>query len=302
VTSRTVVAAVQRLLAGLVLVLSGGYMLVYLYRWEWNRAIISGLFFVAAEIALASSMVLRRLRSLERRPAGTSEPAAVVYEQLRRADVERPNPFRWLTAANGTMPVLVPVLLGAGAVLSAIAYVVERVAEATALPAFDRQVAQRLAVIAPPPGGLLSGPAPPVTAMMLNGGRRRGAALIRLVVAVVSVGVLAWIGGNALVEGAQSRPDPAERPAQTTIDLAIASRQTGPPATGTAEALWNACRSTLGSLPVTAEMLAGGEAGATLVLRPGLGRLGLRRLTGCLNDVRLDLVRAEVVRTASSPS
>jgi hypothetical protein len=74
--------------------------------------------------------------------------------------VERPNPFRWLTqATNGsTLPVLVPVLIGAGAVLSAIAYVVERIAEATALPAFDRQVAQRLATMSPPPAGLLSGP------------------------------------------------------------------------------------------------------------------------------------------------
>lgn len=301
-TSRTVVAAVQRLLAGLVLVMAGGYMLVYLYRWEWNRAIISGLFFLAAEIALASSMLLRRLRSLEQQPARPAEPAAVVYEQLRGADVERPNPFRWLAAGNGTMPVLVPVLLGAGAVLSAIAYVVERVAEATAMPAFDRLVAQRLAVMAPPPAGLLSGPAAPVPALMPNGGRRRGAPLIRLVVMLVALAVLAWMGGNALVEGAQSRPDPAERPAETTIDLALAFHRTARPAAATADALWNACRSTLGSLPVTAEVLAGGEAAATLVLRPGLGRLGLRRLTGCLNDARVDRVQASVVHTASSPS
>ena len=301
-TGRGSVAAVQRLLAGVVLVLSGGYMLVYLFRWEWNRAIISGLFFVAAEVALASSMILRRLRSLEQRSVTPGEPAAAAYEQLRRAEVERPNPFRWLTATNGTLPVLVPVLLGAGAVLSAIAYVVERLAEATALPALDRQVAQRLAMMAPPPGGLLDGPTQPVTAIAPNGSRRSGAALIRLVVALVSLAVLAWIGGHALVEAAQSRPDPAERPAQTTIDLAIATRGPAPPPVATAEALWIACRSTLGSLPVTAELVVQGESGASLVLRPGIGHLGRRRLTGCLGDVRLDLVRAEVVRTVSTPS
>ena len=150
---RALVSGLQRLLGGVVLAVSGGYMLIYLYRWEWNRAIISGLFFVSAEIALASSMILRRLRSLEQQPAARPEAAAAAYETLRRAEVERPNPFRWLTDATnaGTLPVLVPVLIGAGAVLSAIAYVVERIAEATAAPAFDRQVAQRLATMAPPP-------------------------------------------------------------------------------------------------------------------------------------------------------
>lgn len=298
---RGAVAFVQRLLAGVVLVLSGGYMLLYLFRWEWNRAIISGLFFVAAEVALASSMILRRLRSLEQRSASPAEPAAA-YEQLRRAEVDRPNPFRWLTATSGTLPVLVPVLLGAGAVLSAIAYAVERLAEATALPALDRQVAHRLAMMAPPPDGLLNGPVQSFTAVALNGSRRSGAALIRVLVALVSLAVLAWIGGNALVEAAQSRPDPAERPVQTTIDLAIATRGPAPPPVATAEALWIACRSTLGSLPVTAEVVVRGESGASLVLRPGIGHLGRRRLTGCIGDVRLDLVRAEVVRTVSTPS
>jgi hypothetical protein len=302
-TGRALVSAVQRLLGAIVLAVSGGYMLVYLFRWEWNRAIISGIFFVSAEIALASSMILRRLRSLEQPPAGRPEAVTAAYETLRAADVERPNPFRWLTAAtNGrTLPVLVPVLLGAGAVLSAIAYVVERIAEATALPAFDRQVAQRLATLAHPPAGLLSGPVDPVAVVGPNGARRRGG-LIRLVVMLGALAVLAWLGGNALVEGAQSRPDPADRPASTTIDLAISWRGSGPPPTATADALWVACRSNLGSLPVEAEVQPRGAGGARLVLRPGIGNLGVRRLTGCLGDVRLDLVRAEVIRAVSVPS
>lgn len=302
---RSVLAAVQRLLAGVVLALSGGYMLVYLFRWEWNRAIISGLFFVSAEVALASSMILRRLRSLEAleaRDTGSPEPAARILEQLRRADVERPNPFRWLSPANGSMPVLVPVLLGAGAVLSAIAYVVERVAEATALPALDRRVAHRLAAMAPPPGGLLSGPPRPVPAAAPKGARRRDPAIIRPLLALASLGLLIWIGVNALGDAAQSRPDPAERPAQTTIDLAISRRGDGPPIDATADALWVACRSTLGSLPVAVDVVTNGGNGASLILRPGIGRLGVRRLTGCLADVRLDLVRADVIRTVSTPS
>jgi len=47
---------------------------------------------------------------------------------------------------------------------------------------------------------------------------------------------------------------------------------------------------------------ARGADGARLVLRPGIGRHNLRRLTGCLGDVRLDLVQAEVIRAESVTS
>ena len=46
---------------------SGWYVFVYLYRWEWNRALISGVIFVAAELALIGTLVLERLSRLERR-------------------------------------------------------------------------------------------------------------------------------------------------------------------------------------------------------------------------------------------
>jgi hypothetical protein len=299
---RRLAARLQRFLAGVVLVLSGGYMLVYVYRWEWNRAILSGLFFVSAEVALAASMILRRLRALEQAATGP-DPArgAAVRDQLRSADVERPNPFRWLTSTDGTLPVLVPVLLGAGAILSAIAYVIERVAEATALPALDRRVADRVALLAPPPGGLLAG-VPSAAGAAPVADRRPVTSGVRSLVTVATLGLLGAIGGNALVEAAQSRPDPADRPAVTTIELAISHRGAGPPATVTADALWVACRSTLGTLPVEATVLARGESSAAMVLRPGLGRLGTRRLVGCLEDVRLDLVRADVLHVSSTPS
>src|SRR5688572_26806614 len=221
-------------------------MLVYVYRWEWNRAILSGLFFVSAEVALAASMILRRLRALEQGAIGP-EPArsAAVLDQLRTADVERPNPFRWLTPTEGSLPVLVPVLLGAGAILSAIAYVVERVAEATALPAVDRRVADRVAVLSPPPGGLLAGPLPPTGTARPAAEGRPTTAWVRSLVTVSTLGLLGAISGNALVDAAQSRPDPANRPAATTIELAVSHRGTGPPAAVTADALWVACRSTL---------------------------------------------------------
>jgi hypothetical protein len=139
---RRLLALGQRLLLGVVLVVSGAYLLIYLYRWEWNRAIISGIFFVAAEVALATAMILRRLRALEQRTASPQQPSPPVLERLRSTPVDRPDPFAWLKTHDSRVGVFVPVLLGAGAILSAFAYVVERVGEATALPALDQRLAR----------------------------------------------------------------------------------------------------------------------------------------------------------------
>jgi len=83
------------LLALVVLVVSGAYLLIYLHRWEWNRALVSGLFLVAAEVVLV------------------------------------------------------------GVVLSAIAYLVERLAAATAPVIGDEGSARRLAALEPLRGGLV---------------------------------------------------------------------------------------------------------------------------------------------------
>jgi hypothetical protein len=54
--------------------------------------------------------------------------------------------------------VFVPVLLGAGVVLSALAWVVDRIARLTAVPTMERGLARKLSHLQPPPGGLLGEP------------------------------------------------------------------------------------------------------------------------------------------------
>ena len=292
-TIRRFISVAQRLVAGVVLGLSGAYLIIYLYRWEWNRAIISGLFFVAAEVALATSMITRRLRAMERRQDPAAERPSPVLRRLRATPVDRPDPFAWLrSTSSGGASVFVPVLLGAGVVLSALAYVVERIAEATAVPVLDRHLARRLSAFAPPPGGLVGSPPPQPARESV--GRVRGH-LLATILAVAAIAVVGWLGVQTLVEATQTRPDPAERPERTTIELAIAERGTGDGATEAVDALWVGCRSTLGSLPVTAEVVGLGGDRVAIVLEPGIGRLGTRRLTGCLTDLRVNLVLADVV-------
>jgi hypothetical protein len=144
---------------------SGWYVFVYLYRWEWNRALISGVIFVAAELALIGTLVLERLSRLERRldesersvgraaRAERADPA--VLGRVREGAPAPPEPFAWLTKRPNDTSVFVPVLLGAGVAFSALAWVVERVARVTARPAAERSLARELDSLALPPGGLL---------------------------------------------------------------------------------------------------------------------------------------------------
>jgi hypothetical protein len=227
---------------------------------------------------------------------------AAVLARIRQVDVARPHPFRWLAPDPSRTSVFVPVLLGAGVILSALAYVVERIAEATALPVLDRRLAHRLSVLAPPPATV---PTPHPAPAIRHRWRRPAhpvMAVTWVLVGVASFGVLAWLGVGALLDATQTRPDPATRPIRTTITLEIVERHPVDEALESAAALWVACRSSLGGgLPTEGDVVERGDTVA-LVLEPGIGRLASRRLTGCLSDLKLNLVRARVLDVDHEPA
>jgi hypothetical protein len=152
-------------LAALLVVMAaaGWYVFVYLYRWEWNRALVSGLIFLAAEIGLLAALVLDRLAKLARRVEDIDQ-ARIDERALRRLREHAPEParpFAWLDRGQmSQMNVFVPVLLGAGVVMSGLAWVVDRVARLTAAPSMERGLVRKLRPLQPPPGGLLGGERP----------------------------------------------------------------------------------------------------------------------------------------------
>jgi len=151
------------LLAVIVLVASGLYFFVYLWRWEWNRAVVAGVLFLAAEVGLATVVVLNRIGRLgeQARP-----------ETLNRIRETAPPPrdhFAWLRPRD-ELGVFVPVLMGVGAVASVLAWVVERLARATAGPALERGLAGRLAAISWPGAGLKGSPSPEADPLSLLAG------------------------------------------------------------------------------------------------------------------------------------
>jgi hypothetical protein len=140
----------RTVLGGLTLVASGAYTFVYLYRWEWNRALMSAAIFIAAEVAVMGSLLSQRLKVISHRldaqaaPPSSPTPAVV----LRRERIHAAQPparvgFAWLSRPE-RMNVFVPVLMGAGVLMSGLAWLVERLARATMSPVAERGLAARL--------------------------------------------------------------------------------------------------------------------------------------------------------------
>ncbi len=127
-------------LAVAVLLASGIYTVVYLYRWEWNRALFTSIVFLATEVGLATMMVIRRLQRLEQREVRAS---ASPRDRLRESRPRRDH-FAWLEREMSRSSVLITVLLSAGVLLSVITWLVDRVAGRTALPVLESALAARL--------------------------------------------------------------------------------------------------------------------------------------------------------------
>jgi hypothetical protein len=139
-------------LGGVMMFFTALYFFVYLWRWEWNRALIAGVLFVATEVAMASAVVLSRLRRMEER---IQAPDPAVLARIRETAPPAHDHFEWLSPRSGRLGVFVPVLIGMGVVASGLAWLVERLARATAKPVLERGLAARLAPLAWPTGGLL---------------------------------------------------------------------------------------------------------------------------------------------------
>ena len=113
--------------------------------------------FVAAEVGVVAWMLSGRLRRVEQRLDRMAATAQERRLHILRSNAPAPrSQFAWLNRTDRS-PVFIPVLLGAGAVLSGLAWVVERLSRATAGRAAENGLAQRLAAIEPPANGLLDG-------------------------------------------------------------------------------------------------------------------------------------------------
>jgi hypothetical protein len=135
------VKRIAGLLVVVVMLASGTYTFIYLYDWNWTRSLWMAIVFVAAEVAGATMLILRRLDRRDGREE--DQPDAVVLRQVRDARPERRH-FAWLDPADGRMNVFITMLVGGGLLVSAVAWVVERIARQTVDPRRERRLADEL--------------------------------------------------------------------------------------------------------------------------------------------------------------
>jgi hypothetical protein len=141
------------LVATVTLIATGVYTLVYLYRWEWNRALFTSLLFIAIEVGIIAAFVLRRIARLEQK-IQQADSSPRVLERIEAGAPDRHH-FAWLERSMGRTNVFVTVLLGAGVLLSAVTWLVDKLASRTAVSGLEQGLARRLAPAAFPTGPLV---------------------------------------------------------------------------------------------------------------------------------------------------
>ena len=269
---------------------AGGYAVTYLFQWQWVRAQIAGIAFVAALVVASSLAVLSRLRRLERR---IDLLTALVVEQTRpdgghggAVDVEPRPDFRWLapaTSAPGLLAlpalalvavpvpdraVFIPVFLATGLVVAGLASVVERL---SALRHGNP------VLVVPRPGPLTAPPAAPDATKSA-----RPLVLVPLVGVLVTAGV---IGGLWWTTHYRSEPIGAG-----TTTLTVEVRRSGTVVHGatTVEAVGRYCSATSGVGVRFVDVRPGPATTTLLRVSPLLDEDAENRYSGCVQDAIVD--------------
>jgi hypothetical protein len=275
----------------LVLASSGLYFFVYLYRWEWNRALVAAAIFIMMEIGVAAAAIFSRIASLEKRLAERPAP-----EALDRIQETAPPPranFRWLAGGSDQMSVFVPVLMGAGLVVSGIAWLVERLAHATARPVMEQRLAMQLQPLAMPAGGLTSD-MPSVAPTYRSHRARRSFALL-ICAALMSILV------DQLGDLTQTRPDVVPAGSTATVTIEISDNGWSRSQLAAAETLWSTCRTTVPPSVSESGWTATGNSTFRMNLSAGLGDHTVRQLHGCLEDAGIDNIQGKVLEITTHP-
>jgi hypothetical protein len=273
--------------------IAGIYLFVYLYRWEMHRAIVAGVLFVAGEIAVATTLVLRKIETLRvpaRAPVdGTSasgirpEPPPSTGTQESTAQRH----FRWL--GMDRMNVFIPVLLGANIVVSGIAWLVEHLARSAPAKGRGRTVERDLATLALPLGGFFELPSgnKAIDDDATPGGLSRvlkPVGMLLLISLVIALLALALSG--------RSRPDANTTGLRSNVVITLDTRN-GLDRDLAALSLFEACHTLIENQRLVE--LTQLETGRYLmVLEPALGEQARRRFFGCLDDGVLERVNADL--------
>lgn len=293
-----------RLLALVVLVFAGYFVVLYLLRWEWNRALVAGVFFLAAEIFLVADLVLVRLTVLSRQVelARETEEIRALAAQLRRNRPPAKGPFAWLTEPKDRTYVFVPILLAAGILLSAVAFIVERLSRVTATPVAEHELARGLASMALPRTGLA--PTGQLARTRWDEPRpaaKRNASRTWIIAAVVVILTLSVVVLRVVLI---TRPEAADPNAALVVDLEVQRNDLEQTEASIALSLWGICRVRIPEQAALESLEASDPDNPgrfRMVVAPAPARFDAREFTGCLEDAVIERALADVTSVETVP-
>ncbi|WP_327111202.1 hypothetical protein OG206_01135 [Streptomyces sp. NBC_01341] len=282
---------------GLAGVYAGYYTVLYLTRWEWQRALISAMLFLITEVLMATVLLLTRFARLESRMEQSFARMEDVRNRLEQTRAPTRGRFAWLDPADldGTQRtfVFVPVLMVAGAALSGLATLLQKIAGASAGRGAERRLAGRLTALTAPAVGDADSieDHPAVTPVRPV---RRGLAVATVVGALLLVPLL-W---SALADATQTRPEPAPRAASTSMTFAVETRGSGDVGDVrlAANDLWQTCRRSTAAPNEDARLKRLHDGVYVAVIRPALPPHDVMRLRGCIEDANTNRTSAVVLR------
>jgi hypothetical protein len=124
---------------------------------------------------------------------------------------------------------------------------------------------------------------------------KRALLLVGLVVGTVA-------GVDWLADLTQNRPDKDVAGSRSEVVLDVTVRHHWSPAQlATAQGLWGACQHTAFRRLLDPGLVEVGEGRFRVVTEPALGENAWRRLKGCLEDVTVDRVKADIVSKRDFP-
>ncbi|RMI42736.1 hypothetical protein [Streptomyces triticirhizae] len=285
---------------------AAGYLVVYLYRWQWQRTLLCGVLLLVIEVLLLGFATLDRLGRLERQARENDRRHEEILALLRAGERERASErestrraesrFSWLE--EGHTHVFVPVLMAAGAALSGLAWAVERIARATTRPLGRRRLAGRLVPLSAPTGGALGSVAADLSAQPPLGPPRWRAPTAAGVALLLCLGLYA-----VLAELTETRPPERGTETATSVLFTVTAKNVPDErADLAAHQLWERCRDAT-AIPLSQAGMATLDTRLyAATVHPSLSDHDRHRLIGCLQDAGLDRVQLTVLGTGAISS
>ncbi len=265
------------------------YFVVYIGRWEWNRAIVSGMVAIGLLVVLSTSLVLRRLSALDRRLDLELAPRADDVICTSNAAAARRR-FDWLHSDGEDTGVFIPVLLGTGVILSLLAYTLERVAGAFASTTLDRRTASIIPLDLPLSSGPVAGgplSATDRSCLPDRSASRRARVLVGLMMAA-----LLGAGVEGVRRLTQSTDGAIHEPGRTTVVIDVDTKRGRTPEAAVMS-MWALCRPRVDE-PDLVSLVSDGSR-VTIEIDRALRPTAERRLKGCFEDAVLDYAVLDVV-------